>query len=265
MTVEEHDRIDQVAAGPDGRLLLAMVEERSYRYGGDFELTEDFRQKMNAYVHAIRSGHVRQLASDSGIPEISGVDIVLFADTTPPDSIQKMIGKVNQQWGAEGIGARWETWKPAQGEVAVVERALVTEAVEIIGGVWDFALLWAFNVGGEGAAGIQVKRYDGAQNVRPTELLLNLLAEHKRVAYDPNAGTWLAGSIAITDADTYTPDFSATEVPDWMPRPTPENLRRELELFPRTEIPSWISERISAGSPAPDPHPAARKHRLWRR
>lgn len=30
MTVREHDRIDHVAIGPDGRLLLAMTEERSY-------------------------------------------------------------------------------------------------------------------------------------------------------------------------------------------------------------------------------------------
>ncbi|WP_157119735.1 hypothetical protein [Nocardia xishanensis] len=45
MTVREHDRIDQLAVGRDGRLLLAMTEDRAYGQGADVVLTEDFRQK----------------------------------------------------------------------------------------------------------------------------------------------------------------------------------------------------------------------------
>ena len=58
MTVAETTTIDQVAAH-DGRLLLAMTEVRPYVSGDTAALVEDFGLKMNAYVHAIRSGRLR--------------------------------------------------------------------------------------------------------------------------------------------------------------------------------------------------------------
>ncbi|MFJ9363143.1 hypothetical protein ACIRRA_01835 [Nocardia sp. NPDC101769] len=72
MSVREHDRIDQVAVGPDGRLLLAMTEDRAYGEGSDAVLTEDFRRKLNAYLDIARSGQAHRIAAGTGAEEGQG-------------------------------------------------------------------------------------------------------------------------------------------------------------------------------------------------
>ncbi|MGV9615913.1 hypothetical protein [Nocardia xishanensis] len=248
MTVGEHDRIDQVAVGPDGRLVLVMVEERSYREGDLAVLSEDFRQKLNSYVHAVRSGYAEELARERGLIEIAGVDIVLFCDTHPPGIVEQMIGWVNRELSNEGIAARWESWSPGAVGIDVIERALVTEAVEIIGSGWDFALLWVTLVGSSGAAGVQVRRVDGTVvNVRPSEGLLQLLTEHKRASYDAETGTWLSGQISIADPDRYRAAFSNSEISEWMPSPSVDELRAEFTAFSRPDsaIPDWVRRQLS--------------------
>ncbi|WP_431968236.1 hypothetical protein [Nocardia sp. bgisy134] len=248
MTVNEHDRIDQVSVGPDGRLALVMVEERSYRDGDVAVLCEDFRRKMNSYVHAVRSGYAEQLARERGLAEVAGVDIILFCDTQPPAVVEQIIGLVNRELSDEGIAARWESWAPDAVGIDVIERALVTEAVEMIGDGWDFALLWVTVVGASGAAGVQVRRVDGTvDNVRPSEGLLQLLTEHKRASYDAETGTWLSGQISIADPDRYRAAFSNSEISEWMPSPSVDDLRAEFTAFsrPGSAIPDWVRRQLS--------------------
>lgn len=175
------------------------------------------------------------------------MDFVLFTATQPSPRVLQMIDLVNRELASEGIGARWESSASEDVGLDVIERALVDQAVELIGEGWDFALLWATVVGGDGAAGVQVRRVDGSvDNVRASETLLGLLAEHKRVSYDRVRGTWLSGRISIADSERYRAEFSTTEVPEWTPTPTPDALRAELTAFPRIagEIPDWIRRAL---------------------
>ncbi|MBF6356508.1 hypothetical protein IU449_18490 [Nocardia higoensis] len=247
MTVNEHDRIDQVAVGPDGRLVLVMVEERPYRDGDVAALAEDFRRKMNSYVHAVRSGNVAQLGQEHRLTDPVGVDIVLFCESRPPEVVEQMIGMVNRELADEGVTARWESWAGDAVGVDVIECALVTEVVESIDGAWNFALLWVTLVGGAGAAGVQVRRLDGTvDNLRPSAGLLELLSEHKRASYDAASGTWLSGQISIADPDRYRSEFSKTEIPDWQPAPTEEDLHAEFAVYarPANEIPDFVRRNV---------------------
>ena len=61
MAVVDTTTVDQVAQGPDGRVVLAMTEDRRYGAGDVDALIADFQQKLNAYVYLIRSGQLRQM------------------------------------------------------------------------------------------------------------------------------------------------------------------------------------------------------------
>ncbi|MFI7528057.1 DUF6572 domain-containing protein [Nocardia salmonicida] len=108
MTVCEVGRIDQVAVGANGRLILAMTEDRDYGPGADAELIEDFRRKLNAYLGAVRSGEVRRMARKAGVAGENGVDIVLFSVSEPPQLVREMLDTVNSKLSKEGISARYE-------------------------------------------------------------------------------------------------------------------------------------------------------------
>ncbi|MFF0528289.1 DUF6572 domain-containing protein [Nocardia amikacinitolerans] len=247
MSVSEHDRIDQIFVSPEGRLVLAMSEERPYRTENSHVLDEDFRNKINSYIHAARVGHAHRLAHENGVAEVNGIDIVLYSRTHPSPAVLRLIGRVNEELSAEGIGARWESIASEDLGVEVIERALVNESVRLVGSDWKFALMWVTLIGRDGAAGIQVEHRDGSiVNVRASEGLLALLSEHKRAFSDFRLGTWLSGQILIKGDHTYKSQFSNSDVPEWMPQPTADNLRAELDMYPREagEVPVWVTERI---------------------
>ena len=81
MAVVDTTTVDQVAQGPDGRVVLAMTEDRPYGAGDVDALIADFQQKLNAYVYLIRSGQLRQMV---GGGDIAGVDIRLYTVDQPP-------------------------------------------------------------------------------------------------------------------------------------------------------------------------------------
>ncbi|WP_278266243.1 hypothetical protein [Nocardia sp. AG03] len=132
----------------------------------------------------------------------------------------------------------------------MVEQALVTEVVELLGEGWDFAVLWASLVGDEGSAGIQVRLQDGSvRNDRPSEMLLGLLSEHKRAAYEADDGTWLSLQISIAGRDRYETRCSNFELLDWVPVPVAEEFKRELAVHPRAddEVPGWMRQLLGSG------------------
>ena len=81
MAVVDSTTVDQVAQGPDGRVVLAMTEDRRYGAGDVDALIGDFQRKLNAYVYLIRSGQLRQMV---GGRDIAGVDIRLYTVDQPP-------------------------------------------------------------------------------------------------------------------------------------------------------------------------------------
>ncbi|WP_225725446.1 MULTISPECIES: hypothetical protein [unclassified Nocardia] len=247
MTVREHDRIDQLAVGPDGRLLLAMTEDRRYGQGADAVLNEDFRRKLNAYIGAVRSGEVNRMAKNVGVTAAKGVEIVLFSDTEPTPMVFEMMTMVNSNLGGEGITARWESLASKAIGPEVYERAMVDEAVALLEPGWKSALLWVSLVGHEGGGGVQVARSDDSvANVQLSDTLRGLLTEYKRVTYDKVSGAWLSGQIAITDPDRFKVNFSWDSVPEWVPTPTAQDIRQELADYPRAadEIPAWMREQL---------------------
>jgi hypothetical protein len=249
MAVSDTDRLDQVAVGPNGELMLVMIEDRFCRGEGSAILDEEFRQKLNTYIHTIRSGYVRQLAQGSGILPGSSVEIVLYCAVEPSAEVKEMIKMVNSSFSSEQISIRWESSTADAVGGEAIEQALVNEAIELIGdrGGWDMALLWVNLVGEEWAAGVQVRQCDGSvENIGPSDLLLCLLAEHKRISYDEQAGAWLSGRISIVDAGRYMSRFSESELLEGAPSPSAADIVRELEIYPRaTEaIPTWMDLQV---------------------
>ncbi|MEV0028804.1 DUF6572 domain-containing protein [Nocardia sp. NPDC050793] len=249
MSVSEYNRIDQIFVSPEGRLVLAMSEERPYRPEDSHVLDEDFRNKINSYIHAARSGHAHHLARENGVENVNGIDIVLYSRTHPSAAVLRLIGRVNDELSTEGIRAAWESIASEDLGIEVIERALVDESVRLMGSEWKIALMWVTLMGRDGAAGIQVERHDGSiVNVQASEGLLALLSEHKRAFSDSRLGTWISGQILINGEDIYRSQFSNSDVPEWMPQPTDDNLREELAMYPREagEVPVWVRERIGS-------------------
>ncbi|MBF6449015.1 hypothetical protein IU429_15190 [Nocardia elegans] len=249
MTVREHDRIDHVAIGPDGRLLLAMTEERSYLDEDSAALDNDFRFKINSYLYGIQSGYVQDLARQSGVARFDGIDIVLYSTTTPTPFVQRALEAVNRDFAGKGIRAWRESLAPDDLGPDVIESALVEEVVRLCGQQWEFAMLWVWLIGQDGDAGIKVirnRRNKQTEVIAPSPELLALLGEYKHACYEEGAGTWLSGQISIAGPDDYRAEFSKSSDLPWTNVPVSEqNLDIELAAFPRTpqQIPGWIRER----------------------
>src|SRR5437773_5021629 len=105
MPVSDPTSIDQIAAGPDGRVVMAMTEDRSYASGDAAAMAEDFRAKLNAYLYMIRSG---QLAEALGSDTPRGIDVVLYVVDEPPPDVRQMILLANQGLDAEGVRVGWQ-------------------------------------------------------------------------------------------------------------------------------------------------------------
>jgi len=248
MTVSERRRIDQLAVGPDGRLLLAMTEHRDYGRGDDHLLAEDFRHKLDAYLAAVRSGDIRRLAEQAGASADNGIEIVLFSATEPAPAVIALLDAVGTDPADAGLLARWEPLHDTEITADLYERAVVDETIALLGSDWQSALLWVSAVGHDAAGGIRVKRPDDTVDTVPASAALReLLFEYKQFAHDPVTGTWISGRIHITSPADYRADFSRDCLPDWVPTPTPDSIRQELADYPRAadEIPAWMRELLT--------------------
>ncbi|WP_067852471.1 hypothetical protein [Nocardia shimofusensis] len=225
-----------------------MTEDRDYGEGADLELTEDFRQKLDAYLGAVHSGEVRRMAERAGASAAEGIEIVLFSATEPVAAVAEMLTAVNSDFAAAGITARWELSSAPEITAELYERACVDEVVAILGSDWKFAILWVAVIGHEAGGGIQVRRTDDSvDNLQASDALRELLFEYKQFAHDPIAGTWLSGRIHIAAPSRYEASFSWDTLPEWTPNPTAEDVRQELADYPRVadEIPAWMRELLA--------------------
>ncbi|MFD8099020.1 DUF6572 domain-containing protein [Nocardia fluminea] len=248
MTVSEHDRIDQVAANRQGQVVLCMIEDRSYAQDDVAVMNEDFRHKLNAYIHAVRSGVVGEMTAKSGVRRPAGVEFRLVSPDEPSDPVKHMIDMVNRELAAENITATWEEWGDRV-TPAIIEDALVNAVIDRIGTEWKTAYLWAVLVGDEGRGGIQVHHEDGTvEAMEASETLQELFFEHKRLSYDKRTGTWISAVLSIAGTDSYAADYKNDDIHDAIPTPTPKEFARELERFPRSDGAS--AERLNAGVPA---------------
>ncbi|MGQ4616489.1 hypothetical protein [Nocardia sp. R7R-8] len=247
MTVSQHDRIDQVAANPRGQMVLSMIEDRSYAQDDVAVMNEDFRQKLNAYVYAVRSGTFGDMAARSGVRQVAGVEFRLLSPDEPSDLVKQMIDMVNRELAAENITATWEEYGDGV-TPEIVEDALVHAAIDQVGTEWKTAYLWAVLVGNEGTGGIQVHHVDGTvESVEASATVRELFVEHKRLSYDKRTGTWISAVLTIADKDSYTADYKKDGIHDALPTPAAREFMRELKRFPRSDRAS--AEQLATRKP----------------
>ncbi|PXX65395.1 hypothetical protein DFR70_104459 [Nocardia tenerifensis] len=242
MAIIEYGSIDQLALSADGRLSLAMIEDRPYKDEDTAVLIEDFIRKFNFYLHAIRSGYVQRLADADGL-ETGGIEIVLFSETRPPEAITDFLSSVSRNMADQGIGAHWESLASDEIGLAMIERAIADEILAALPAGWRSAAWEVVLVGGRGVGSIRVDSADGSiLNIRPSRTLQLLLLKHKKASYDTLAGAWLSGQICLTAPDRHRAQFSKSVIPDWAMPIDAQKLEDELAAYPRVDsnIPVWI-------------------------
>ncbi|MGW4244208.1 hypothetical protein [Nocardia sp. NPDC004722] len=224
-------------------MVLCMIEDRLYAEDDVAVMNEDFRQKLNAYIHAIRSGMVREMTGK----QVTGVELRLVSPDEPSSLVQQMIDTVNRELVSQNITATWEEWGDRV-TPAIVEDALVHAAIDQIGTNWKTTYLWAVLVGDEGRGGLQVHREDGVvDTVEASDTLRQLFFEHKKLSYDEKTGTWISAVLSIASTDNYTADYLKDEVHDKLPTPAAKEFARELKRFPRSDRASV--ERLTGEAP----------------
>ncbi|MFC4376664.1 hypothetical protein ACFO5K_21440 [Nocardia halotolerans] len=128
-----------------------------------------------------------------------------------------------------------------------IERVVIDAAIAMLSPGQKFALLWSLQVGQVAVAGVQIKERDGTvTNLVPPLEVLEYLADHKRLSYNPDTGAWLSAEIFIAGPTRYKATYSPGTVADWMPEVSVEDLRAEFAAFPRpdTEVPDWARSQL---------------------
>lgn len=133
-----------------------------------------------------------------------------------------------------------------------LEQALVDLLVQTLPDEWQAAALWFMVVGDTRHAGIHLRVSGQAEEtvrtLQPAPELLTLLTQLKDRCYEPTKGTWLSGFITVEgDRDNFRSELSYDAIPTWSPKPTAEELRRELARFPRQpqSVPPWITHALA--------------------
>ncbi|MGW5451696.1 hypothetical protein [Nocardia sp. NPDC003979] len=128
-----------------------------------------------------------------------------------------------------------------------IEKFVVDAAIAMLSPGQKFALLWSLQVGGHLVAGVQVKERDGSvTNMVPPTEVVEYLADHKRMSYDPAVGAWLSAEIFIAGPTRFKATYSPGTVADWMPEVSVDDLRAEFVAYPRpaAEIPDWARSQL---------------------
>ncbi|MGW4248020.1 hypothetical protein [Nocardia sp. NPDC004722] len=243
MSVQEYDEIDLAAVGVDGRMILNMREDRVSSEVDPAVLREDFRRKLAAYVHAIRSGYARELAARDGHSQVSGYRIELSSWERPDPEVMALLESVGSAIPDIPVTGGWVDLGNVSLEV--VESALVTAVTESVPAGWKSLRLWVIAVGEFGYGQIEAKY--GLRKTRQfdvSEDLWAFLTEHKRRSYDEHAGAWLSGQILV-DRNGIRVNFRKDDVVGGFPRIESADWRREFELYPRAaaQIPESIQNR----------------------
>lgn len=238
MTVAETTAVDEIAEGPDGRVLLAMTEDRSYASGDVAVLVEDLRLKLNAYVYLIRSGQLAQLV---GRQPDRGVEIRLFCMDEPPTPVREMWDLASQGLAGEGVSVSWEVHAPSTEDLLYqVAESLTSRAPQGWTQLWMQAILVANRMSG----GLRATMPDGSVvPMRPDEVLIAALQGLKRSWWEPDRGSWLTFEVEI-EGSRMQPAFLTDEPDggaDYFDR---SDWAEELQRYPRTDVPAWWRRQL---------------------
>ena len=240
MTVAETTTLDQVAQGPDGRVLLAMTEDRPYATHDAAQLTEDLRLKLNAYVYLIRSG---QLADIVGHRPGQGIEIRLFCTDDPPAGVRELWDLASQGLAGEDVTLSWEVLEPPSTDELLyrVADSMTGRAPE----GWTQLYLQAILVADRISGGLRATMPDGTLvPMQPDGELIAALQGLKRSWWQPDRGSWVTFEVEI-DGTRMQPAFSTDEPDggaDYFDR---SDWAAELERYPRTDVPGWWRAQLS--------------------
>ncbi len=235
MAVVDTTTVDQVAKGPDGRILLAMTEDRRYADGDAETLVEDFRQKLNAYVYLIRSGQLRDIAGDD---TRNGVDIELFCFDQPPVTVTDMITLANQGLTGDNVHVGYTVHTPptADDVLKIIRRTLIERAPAN----WNRIELSASLVGNGIAGGLSAITDNGEKVLlEPDQTLIDALKDLKKLTWTPENGTWLTFQAVVTPDRLHPYYDNDGEPPGGTAGFKPEDWADELDRYPRATVPDW--------------------------
>ncbi|MCE6998183.1 hypothetical protein LZG04_25790 [Saccharothrix sp. S26] len=105
------------------------------------------------------------------------------------------------------------------------------------------------------AADGSARTHELPQDVHPA------FADLRDLLYEPGRGTWLSVRLVIDPPDTVRVTFNFDVDPVWDPPVGPELLAKDLEDYPRDELPPWLHHTLT-GETAPlsaDPEDHARR------
>lgn len=240
MPVSNPTTVDQVAQAPDGRVLLAMTEDRRYA-DGDVELmSEQFRQKLNAYVFMIRSGQLRESV---GAAVDRGVEVRLFCYDEPPSRVKDIVRLATEGLSGEGVVVDWTVHAPLTTAQLfdVIGSSLVDRAPAGSQRIDLVATLV-----GDGLAGGLTARLSSGDVVplNPDESLVTALRELKRACWQSDAGTWVTFRASI-EGDQLQPSFDHEEPPGGAGQFPRRDWEEELRRFPRPTVPTWWQAQLT--------------------
>lgn len=256
MTVADPLSIDQVAVN-EGRLLVAMTEVRPYAEGDTAVLVEDFRLKLNTYVHAIRTG---QLADASPAAPVVGHDIVLFAADEPVPEVQEMIRVADEALAAESITVRWRVLDSLRTAVAAASApveemtadeltvGLAQAVAAVLSPGWTHAAYRPAVIAGRSQDQLAVRFSNGTETVvEPPERARLLVPWLRHRMYQPGRGTWLSATFTLVSDGNMYPEFNYDDEPDWGRPVSDDEYAEELKVYPRdTEhLPEWLAQRLA--------------------
>lgn len=241
MAVSDATSVDTIAEDPDGRVVMAMSEERRYSSDDRAAMVEDFRQKLNSYVYAIRSGQLRQMA---GSAADRGVLIQLFCMDEPPEAVLEIIRLANDGLSAEGIAVDWSVHAPTTDEV-LREVAILMSELAPVG--WASVVLHASLVGAGLAGSFTATMPSGEVTpLQPAESLIGALQGLKAAYWTPEHGTWITFYGRI-EGEQLFPDFTVDQPPPNGPEEFPaEDWAEELRRYPRQSVPDWWLVRMKS-------------------
>jgi len=241
MAVSDSTSVDTIAEGPDGRLVMAMSEERRYNSDDQVAMVEDFRQKLNGYVYAIRSGQLRQMA---GSAVDRGVQIQLFCMDEPPPQVLEMIRLANDGLAAERIVVDWSVHAPTTDEVLREVAVLMSE----LSPSGSASVVLHASLVGAGLAGSFTATMPSGEvaQLQPTETLIGALQTLKAAYWTPEKGTWITFYGRI-EGEQLFPGFTVDQPPPNGPEEFPaEDWAEELRRYPRQSVPDWWLARMNS-------------------
>lgn len=240
MAVSDPSSVDTIAERPDGRLLMAMTEDRRYTGGNVTTMVEELRQKLNNYVYMIRSGQLRESV---GAAVDHGVEIRLFCMDEPPAPVREMIRMAGDGLAGEDVIVDWTVHPPTIEEVL---QEIATILMDLAPAGWEKVELSASLVG-NGLTGACTAAMATGEEVllQPVEELTAALQTLKAAYWSPERGTWISFYGRIANGDFF-PGFGVDQPPPNGPEEfPPEDWAAELERYPRHSVPDWWQAQLT--------------------